>query len=163
MPHPINTVWHVLTAIAALIRVVTIGLFLYYYLDVLKISHRMIYQNTEGLLTKYRVPREVIMLSLLSLVGVFTESSICYDYINEKSISYDTFLTMKAIFVFLLFQSSIVFACKFWLFIRVWARHTTFFDKHGILDLDEPTPIFLLNWTITLLLHKGVYKKGIKY
>lgn len=158
MPHPVNTVWHVLTAIAALIRVATIGYFIYYYFDVLSASHWMVWQNSDGLLTASRVLRQVIILSILSLVGVFIESSICFDYINEKSISYDSFLTMKAIFVFLLFQSSIVFASRWWLFIRVWAQHSTFFIKHRILDLDEPTPIFLLNWTITLLLHKGVYK-----
>ena len=149
-----------LTVAPTFICMATITYFSSSQFHALRAAHMMVWENGPNLFSRLKVVRDVTLLAGMSLMGIIIESRTCIDYINEKSLSYDTFWEMKALFVVMLFMSTMVIGIKWFIFIRLWSHHVAFYTKHNYLVIDQPTPLFQLTWTSQLLLHNAAYKKG---
>ena len=160
MPFQVNNLWTLLTVVSTFICILTISYFFSTQFQTLRAAHMMVWKNGPSLFSRIKVVRDVIMLTGMSIIGIIIESLTCIDYINEKSLSYDTFWEMKSVFVLMLFLSTVVIGIKWFIFIRMWAHHVAFYTKQNYLVIDQPTPLFQLTWTLQLLLHNAVYKKG---
>ena len=59
-----------------------------------------------------------------------------------------------------IFLSIVIFYIKWSIFTQLWSYHVKSFKEGTHMEVEMPTPIYKLIWTVQLLLHNGVFKLG---
>jgi len=126
MQQKINKNWYSLPAVLVTLYISLIIKFVYSHSHDLLEAHQIVWTETGKIRRKcgdwkcciifskafrffkgIKVIRDIVLLCILTLAGIITESLACYDYLNGRAVGYDEFQPIKNVLILLLFLSRV--------------------------------------------------------